>query len=99
MTLLSAKNVENIKAACGDSEVLRHAASFGLTFVPHAGNDDFKKYVALILITGWFVLLAFTMLGAMAATTQFVLLTAAVFLLIGKMWNVEMANLFGGGKH
>lgn len=68
--------------------------------MPHEDNDAIPKIVALILVGLWSAItLSLTLEGVAAvAPPYYGVFTALVFLLVGRLWNIEAERLLPTGK-
>ena len=66
------------------------AAALFYTFVPVQGNDTFKKIIAVILFVFWCFITGSKAYGLCETDdVWYIPLTAFVFLLAGKLWQIE----------
>ena len=68
------------------------------TVIPVNGNSNLKKIFAIALLSVWIILTlasAFGECNLSSVQYQYTLLTAAVFLLFGRLWGLEYERLFG----
>lgn len=75
--------------------------ALGCAFVPIAGNDNTKKIFALAMLFAWIgltVASAAHLIDLNTISYTYDLLTAAVFLLLGRLWGLEYERLFGGRR-
>jgi hypothetical protein len=72
----------------------------GRTLMPHEDNDAIPKIIALILVGLWSAItLALTLEGVDAvAPPYYGLFSALVFLLVGRLWNIEVERLLPTSK-
>ena len=68
--------------------------------MPHEDNDAIPKIIALILVGLWSAItLALTLEGVDAvAPPYYGLFSALVFLLVGRLWNIEVERLLPTSK-
>jgi len=67
--------------------------------MPHDENSAVKKAVALILVGAWTILTLLLSLEGIATVTPpyYGVFTAVVFLIIGRLWNIEVDRLLPDG--
>lgn len=68
--------------------------------MPHEDNDAVPKIIALILVGVWSAITLALALESIAAVAPpyYGLFTALVFLLVGRLWNIEVERLFPTSK-
>ena len=64
-----------------------------LTFVPHRYNNHTRKVVTIILAVGWMSMTVLVSTRMAVATPTYGALTAVVFAIVGRMWNIEVGAL------
>ncbi|MFD1512446.1 hypothetical protein [Halomarina rubra] len=64
-----------------------------LTFVPHRYNNHTRKIVTIVLAVGWMTMTVGISAKLAVATPTYGMLTAAVFAIIGRMWDIEVGAL------
>lgn len=74
--------------------------ALGRALMPHKNNNDVRKAVAIILVLVWSAItLSLSLEGVKAvAPPYYGLLTAVVFLLVGRLWNIEVDRLLPGSN-
>lgn len=70
------------------------AVALYLTFRFHDGNNHIRKALTLMLVTVWgIVTIGLTFEGIQTVEPPFYgILTAIVFLIVGRMWDIEVEN-------
>lgn len=64
-----------------------------LTFVPHQYNSHTRKVVTIVLAVGWMSMTVLVSTELAVATPTYGMLTAVVFAVVGRMWDVEVGAL------
>ena len=64
-----------------------------LTFIPHRYNNHTRKVVTIVLAVGWMSMTVLVSTELAVATPTYGALTAIVFAIVGRMWNIEVGAL------
>ena len=75
----------------------KEGKALAYTVIPVEGNSDVKKLFAITLLGVWSVLTvaaAFVLCDLSQIQTPYTILTAAVFLLFGRLWGIEYDRMF-----
>lgn len=58
----------------------------------HPNNDDLEKFVAVALIITWCIITIGVSFGAAEVTTEYTIITAIVWMFIGRLWGQEASK-------
>lgn len=62
-------------------------------FYPHKDNNSTRKYSTLALFALWATITAGIAFGYAESTQVYMIMTMVVWLILGRMWNIEVGRL------
>lgn len=91
---LKRQQVERMVEKAAGDPVKEGLAALTLTFIPHEGNNLFKKLIAAVLLLSWLAMFFGFVTVPPAMATWIVPYTAMVFAVVGGLMGVNWERFF-----